>query len=53
VFAVVTATAPHFHEFEPLAEQLFGFVVFWDLWAAIVMLGVRCGTLVADSATLA
>jgi hypothetical protein len=52
-FAVVTATAPHFCEFEPIAEQLFGFVVFWDLWAAIVMLRVGDGTPVAGTATLA
>jgi len=53
LFGFVTATAPRFSEFEPLAEQLFGFAVLWDLWAAIVMLGVRDGTPAANTETLA
>jgi hypothetical protein len=44
VFAVVTAAAPHLHQFERFAEHLFGLVVLWDLWAAVVMLGFRDGT---------
>jgi hypothetical protein len=51
LFGFVTATAPNFSGFEPLAEQMYGFAVLWDLWAAIVMLGVRDGTPVADTAT--
>jgi hypothetical protein len=43
-FAVVTAAAPRFDDIQPLAEQLFGLVVFWDLWAGIVMFGFRDAT---------
>ena len=54
LFGIVTATAPHFSDFEPLAEQLFGFVVLWDLWAAFVMLRIRKDTpLLADPAAIA
>jgi Domain of unknown function (DUF4386) len=38
---VVTAAAPRFGELQAFAEQLFGLVVLWDLWAGIVMLRVR------------
>ena len=40
-FGVVTAAAPRFDEFQLLAERAFGFVVLWDLLAAMVMLGFR------------
>jgi len=40
-FGLVTAAAPRFSEFAPLVEQTYGLAVLWDLWAAIVMLGVR------------
>ena len=54
LFGIVTATAPRFSDFEPLAEQLFGFVVLWDLWAAFVMLRIREATpLLADPAAIA
>lgn len=46
VYAVVTAAEPHLREFAPIAEQLFGFVVFWDLWAGIVMLHAGDGHVV-------
>jgi hypothetical protein len=54
LFGIVTATAPRFTDFGPLAEQLFGFVVLWDLWAAFVMLRIRQDTpLLADAAAIA
>lgn len=40
-YALVTASAPHLAGLQPLAEHLFGFAVFWDLWAGIIMLGFR------------
>ena len=38
-FGIVTAAAPRLDEFQVLAERAFGLVVFWDLVAAMVMLG--------------
>ena len=50
-FGVITATAPRFRAFEPVAEQLYGLAVIWDLWAAIVMMGVRDPSAEPDSTT--
>jgi len=51
-FGVVTAAAPHFSRFESPAEHSFGFVVLWDILAAIVMLGGRNGASVPESASV-
>ena len=40
-YALVTASAPRLDGLQPPAEHLFGFAVFWDLWAGIIMLGFR------------
>jgi hypothetical protein len=40
-YGAVTAAAPRLDEWQMLAEQAFGLVVFWDLAAGVIMLGFR------------
>ena len=52
LFGVVTATT-QVNDFDRLAEQLFGFVVLWDLLAASVMLRIgKDSPLLADPAAI-
>lgn len=40
-YALVTVAAPRLDDLQPLAEQVFGFAVLWDLWAGLIMLRFR------------
>jgi hypothetical protein len=42
-YALVIASGRQLAGLQPVAEQLFGLVVVWDLWAGIVMLRARRG----------
>jgi len=40
-YALVIVSGPQLAGLQPLAEQIFGLVVLWDIWAGIVMLRAR------------
>jgi hypothetical protein len=40
-YALVTVSTPRLDGLQPIAEQVFGFVVVWDLWAGLIMLRFR------------